>query len=185
MASFSLQFHSHHTQRLPRSLSTIWCYVARYASTHLLVSTQCSCMPDLISVSDADALVALSSNADLPLIKFPRCSCLLAIIGDSDEVVPVEFASKYALLITFQRGCCWHDQPIIVARRSVMQMQAMTRDVCNLYFCSKVVDFVSWRLEWQARGLPHMHVLIILLSPQIAARRQKLYCWTRTIRALC
>ena len=67
------------------------------------------------------------------------------------------------------RGSCWQDHPDIVARVFWLKMKSLMDDMQKHCIFGKVVAFV-WRIEWQARGLPHAHILIILqyriITPQ-------------------
>ena len=68
------------------------------------------------------------------------------------------------------RGSCWQDHPDIVARCFWLKLKALMDDICKHEIFGKVVAFV-WRIEWQARGLPHAHILIILESPIITPQQ--------------
>jgi hypothetical protein len=61
-------------------------------------------------------------------------------------------------------GCDWRDFPDIVARVFWLKFKAMMKDIVDHQIFGPVQAFV-WRIEWQARGLPHVHLLIILQNP--------------------
>ena len=58
----------------------------------------------------------------------------------------------------------YKDHPDIVARVFWLKFQAMMKDIVDLKIFGPVEAFV-WRIEWQARGLPHVHLLVILVTP--------------------
>ncbi len=60
------------------------------------------------------------------------------------------------------RGHSHQDHPDIVARVFYLKFKAMMEDIVVRQIFGAVQGFV-WRIEWQARGLPHVHLLIILL----------------------
>jgi hypothetical protein len=57
----------------------------------------------------------------------------------------------------------YRDHPDIVARVFWLKFQAMMKDIMELQIFGQVAAFV-WRIEWQARGLPHAHLLVILVN---------------------
>jgi hypothetical protein len=61
-------------------------------------------------------------------------------------------------------GHDWKDHPDIVARVFWLKFKAMMKDIVDHEIFGPVEAFV-WRIEWQARGLPHVHLLIILRTP--------------------
>jgi hypothetical protein len=61
-------------------------------------------------------------------------------------------------------GQCYRDHPDIVARVFWLKFKAMMADIVEHKIFGEVQGFV-WRIEWQARGLPHVHLLIILVTP--------------------
>jgi hypothetical protein len=60
-------------------------------------------------------------------------------------------------------GHKWQDHPDLVARVFWIKFQMMMRDIVEYEIFGPVRAFV-WRIEWQARGLPHVHLLIILVD---------------------
>ena len=62
------------------------------------------------------------------------------------------------------RGHTHQDHPDIVARVFWLKFKAMMEDIVERKIFGAVQGFV-WRIEWQARGLPHVHLLIILVTP--------------------
>jgi hypothetical protein len=58
----------------------------------------------------------------------------------------------------------YKDHPDIVARVFWLKFQAMMKDIVELKIFGSVQAFV-WRIEWQARGMPHVHLLVILETP--------------------
>jgi hypothetical protein len=61
-------------------------------------------------------------------------------------------------------GHDWKDHPDIVARVFFLKFKMMMKDIVQYEIFGPVQAFV-WRIEWQARGLPHVHLLIILRYP--------------------
>ena len=57
----------------------------------------------------------------------------------------------------------YKDHPDIVARVFWLKFQAMMKDIVEYKIFGPVQAFV-WRIEWQARGLPHVHLLVILVN---------------------
>ena len=53
------------------------------------------------------------------------------------------------------------DRPDIVARVFKQRLDQLMKDLINGQLLGKVVAFM-WVIEWQKRGLPHAHILIIL-----------------------
>ena len=66
---------------------------------------------------------------------------------------------KAALL----QGQKWQDHPDIVARVFYLKLKNLMADIVEKEIFGTVQGFV-WRIEWQARGLPHAHILIILVD---------------------
>jgi hypothetical protein len=56
-------------------------------------------------------------------------------------------------------GRHWQFQPVIVARELFLQFVEMMMVITERRIFGKVLAYV-WRVEWQARGLPHMHLLL-------------------------
>ena len=67
-------------------------------------------------------------------------------------------------------GAHYKDHQDIVARVFWLKFQAMMKDIVESQIFGPVHAFV-YRIEWQARGLPHVHLLIILVTP-IRTKRQ-------------
>ena len=61
-------------------------------------------------------------------------------------------------------GHDWKDHPDIVGRVFWLKFKAMMKDIVDHEIFGPVQAYV-WRIEWQARGLPHVHLLIILRDP--------------------
>jgi hypothetical protein len=57
----------------------------------------------------------------------------------------------------------WRHHPDLVARVFWLKFSSLMRDIVHGKLFGKVRAYV-WRIEWQARGLPHVHLLIILES---------------------
>jgi hypothetical protein len=62
------------------------------------------------------------------------------------------------------RGHTHQDHPDIVARVFWLKFKALMKDIVTHKIFGPVQAFV-WRVEWQARGLPHVHLLVILVNP--------------------
>jgi len=58
----------------------------------------------------------------------------------------------------------WRFHPDIVARVFYLKFKSMMSDIVQDEIFGAVAGYV-WRIEWQARGLPHVHLLIILVNP--------------------
>lgn len=58
-------------------------------------------------------------------------------------------------------GSHWRFHPDIVARVFLLKFVEMMKDLTERQIFGKVLAYV-WRVEWQARGLPHIHLLLIL-----------------------
>lgn len=55
------------------------------------------------------------------------------------------------------------DHPDIVARVFWLKFKSLMSDIVDRQIFGAVQAFV-WRIEWQARGLPHVHLLVILVE---------------------
>ena len=66
-------------------------------------------------------------------------------------------------------GSHWTHHPDVVARVFYLKFKAMMDVVVKKKLFGEVLAFV-WRIEWQARGMPHVHILIILKNKIIAPR---------------
>jgi hypothetical protein len=55
------------------------------------------------------------------------------------------------------------DHPDIVARVFWLKFKALMKDIVDHQIFGPVQAYV-WRIEWQLRGLPHVHLLIILVN---------------------
>jgi len=58
----------------------------------------------------------------------------------------------------------WRHHPDIVARVFWLKFKSMMADILEDEIFGPVAGYV-WRIEWQARGLPHVHLLVILVKP--------------------
>ena len=58
----------------------------------------------------------------------------------------------------------WVNHPDIIARVFWLKLKALMADIVEHQVFGRVEAYV-WRIEWQARGLPHAHILIILATP--------------------
>lgn len=67
------------------------------------------------------------------------------------------------------RGHSHLDHPDIVARVFWLKFKSMMKDIVEHKIFGPVQAFV-WRIEWQLRGLPHVHLLIILVNAIRTAR---------------
>jgi hypothetical protein len=63
----------------------------------------------------------------------------------------------------------WKFQPDIIARVFALKLRALTDDIQNRQIFGPARAYV-YRVEWQARGLPHVHMLIILENKILSAR---------------
>ena len=60
-------------------------------------------------------------------------------------------------------GAKWRDHPDIVARAFMMRLKCIVHDFKEGCIFGVLKAFV-YRIEWQARGLPHVHMLLIFAS---------------------
>ncbi len=60
-------------------------------------------------------------------------------------------------------GSSWQEHPDIVARVFMMKVHNLHDDIKRKQIFGQVSAIV-YRIEWQSRGLPHMHMLVILAS---------------------
>lgn len=60
-------------------------------------------------------------------------------------------------------GHTYQDHPDIVARVFWLKFKALMDDIVKHKIFGPVQAFV-WRIEWQARGMPHVHLLVILVN---------------------
>ena len=60
------------------------------------------------------------------------------------------------------------DHPDIVARVFFLKWMALLRDVTHYHIFGEVLAF-CWRIEWQFRGWPHVHCMIILAKKLLSA----------------
>ena len=65
-------------------------------------------------------------------------------------------------------GSHWRFHPDVVGRVFMLKFESILAEITDSQIFGPVLAFV-WRVEWQARGLPHIHMLLILeqrlLSP--------------------
>ena len=66
-------------------------------------------------------------------------------------------------------GSHWRHHQDICARVFWLKFKSMMSDILDKHILGKVVAYV-YRIEWQARGLPHVHLLLILASALLSAR---------------
>jgi len=55
----------------------------------------------------------------------------------------------------------WQDHPDIIARVFMIKVASLISDIKERGIFGEVAAIV-WRIEWQLRGLPHLHLLVIL-----------------------
>ena len=67
-------------------------------------------------------------------------------------------------------GSHWRFHPDIVARVFYLKFKEMMQDITERRIFGKVLAYV-WRVEWQARGLPHIHLLLILETAIISEQK--------------
>jgi hypothetical protein len=67
-------------------------------------------------------------------------------------------------------GSHWRFHPDLVARVFWLKFKSMMKDIIKLKIFGEVRAYV-WRIEWQARGLPHVHLLIILVSSIVSTQQ--------------
>ena len=67
------------------------------------------------------------------------------------------------ITLALPRGSSWQEHPDIVARVFMIKVASLYDDIKNKAIFGPVAAIV-YRIEWQARGLPHMHMLVILQS---------------------
>ena len=58
-------------------------------------------------------------------------------------------------------GALWQDHPDIVARVFMIKVGSLISDIKERRIFGEVSAIV-WRIEWQLRGMPHLHLLVIL-----------------------
>ena len=73
------------------------------------------------------------------------------------------------ILSSLPAGAKWQHHPDVVARVFMMKMQELLRDIVRLEIFGTVRAYV-YRIEWQARGLPHCHMLFILKDKILSSR---------------
>ena len=66
-------------------------------------------------------------------------------------------------------GAHWKDHQDICGRVFWLKFKSMLVDILERHIFGKVVAYV-FRIEWQARGLPHVHMLLILAVALLSAR---------------
>lgn len=62
----------------------------------------------------------------------------------------------------------WRFHPDIVGRVFMMKFHSILAEITDSKLFGEVLAFV-WRVEWQARGLPHIHMLLILADRLLSA----------------
>jgi hypothetical protein len=63
----------------------------------------------------------------------------------------------------------WDCHPNIVARAFIFQFKAKMNDMLKRIVFGEVVA-CAWRYEWQCRGLPHIHLLLVLRDTIMVVR---------------
>lgn len=66
-------------------------------------------------------------------------------------------------------GSHWKHHPEIVDRVFMLKLKEFIRDITECEIFGEVKAYV-WRIEWQARGLPHCHMLFILKDKILSVR---------------
>jgi hypothetical protein len=66
-------------------------------------------------------------------------------------------------------GSHWKFHPDIVSRVFMLKLRSLLDDIAKKHIFGKVCAFV-YRIEWQARGLPHAHILVILKDKVLSSR---------------
>jgi DNA replication protein DnaC len=67
------------------------------------------------------------------------------------------------ITLALPAGSSWAEHPDIVARVFMIKVACLFDDIRNKQIFGPVAAIV-YRIEWQSRGLPHMHMLVILES---------------------
>jgi hypothetical protein len=73
-------------------------------------------------------------------------------------------------------GSHWTHHQDVVARVFYLKFKALMDVVVKKKLFGEVLAYV-WRIEWQARGMPHVHILIILKNKIIAPRHIDEIVW--------
>ena len=73
-------------------------------------------------------------------------------------------------------GSHWKHHQDIVARVFYMKLKAMMDLIVKNKLFGEVLGF-CYRIEWQARGMPHAHILIILKTKIVAPRHIDEVVW--------
>jgi hypothetical protein len=73
-------------------------------------------------------------------------------------------------------GSHWSHHPDIVARVFYMKLQAMIDIIVHQKLFGVVLAYV-YRIEWQARGMPHAHCLFILQNKLLSPRQIDTIVW--------
>jgi hypothetical protein len=63
----------------------------------------------------------------------------------------------------------WHFHADIIDRAFMLRLHSLMNDIVKMQIFGEVSAYV-YRIEWQARGLPHAHILIILKDKVLSAR---------------
>ena len=91
-----------------------------------------------------------------------------------DAMAIVSYFGKPDLFITFTCNPKWQeitrellpyqtasDRPDLTSRVFHMKLQELLKDLCERHYLGKVAAFI-YVIEFQKRGLPHVHILLIL-----------------------
>ena len=82
--------------------------------------------------------------------------------GKPDLFITVTCNPKWPEITSaLPEGAKWRDHPDIVARAFMMRLKCIVHDFKEGCIFGVLKAFV-YRIEWQARGLPHAHMLLIL-----------------------
>jgi hypothetical protein len=178
-------------QRCERLALEFYCdlfaqYEARTAMFHLRPQQQAlyrsapfRAVQDQLRRDDAEGLADVGRPVILPssFVGSPRYYYQLYLDA---MALPLRF-HKPDLFITITCNPCWPEisraipagshwrfHPDIVARVFMLKFQSILAEITESLIFGPVLAFV-WRVEWQARGLPHVHMLLILAERLVTA----------------
>jgi hypothetical protein len=158
----TIESHKCHFHRLPSQQQRY-----RSCSRHALI--------DQLQYADAtDIGTPVQSRTVLPASHvgspryyhklFQNAMALPRRFGRPDLFITMTCNPTWSEIVTaLPEGSTWQEHPDIVARVFMMKVASLLDDIKNKKIFGDAAAIV-YRIEWQSRGLPHMHMLVILAS---------------------
>jgi len=179
-----------HLQRCGKLTLEFYCDAWASAEAQLMEFHRRPQQQSLYRSSSRAALIDQLQHADAADIGVPVRTILPASVVGSPRFYHTLFLNAMALprrygkpdlFITMTANRCWEEvvaaiphgsnwefHPDILARVFMLKVEALLDDIRKKEIFGPVAAVV-WRVEWQKRGMPHLHLLVILQQHIIGA----------------